>query len=160
MVVNNYNWVFGYDFSSRSQQLLDIAAAELDRLSGEMTIIHVFNVVPPAGAFTPVSSEVTLIPETNVQEENTVSVTQVHLNAIITKMQKQFKNIKVQTLIREGDPAEEIIAAADEIGANRIVVGNHSKSMIERLLLGSVAEKIVRRASLSVLVIKSDIQSK
>ncbi len=53
---------------------------------------------------------------------------------------------------RIGKPADEILEVAREIGADLIIVGSHNLHGLERLILGSVSEKIVRNAQCSVEV--------
>lgn len=55
-----------------------------------------------------------------------------------------------------GDPVDITIGAAREHGAELIVVGSHGRTGIKRFLLGSVAERIVRDAPVSVLVARGD----
>jgi nucleotide-binding universal stress UspA family protein len=52
-----------------------------------------------------------------------------------------------------GDPATVIVAEAEEIGADLIVVGSEGKSLIERLLVGSVSSEVARKAAADVLVV-------
>lgn len=54
----------------------------------------------------------------------------------------------------EGDPADEVLRYADEGGFDLIVVGSHGRTGLSRMLMGSVAEEIVRRAECPVLVVK------
>jgi nucleotide-binding universal stress UspA family protein len=54
-----------------------------------------------------------------------------------------------------GDPAEEIVRGADEFQADLIVMGTRGQKGFERLLLGSVARKVLGRAHCSVLVIRA-----
>jgi nucleotide-binding universal stress UspA family protein len=54
-----------------------------------------------------------------------------------------------------GDPAEQIEAYADEHGVGMIVLGTHGRSGLSRLVMGSVAEKVVRSAKRPVLVVKA-----
>lgn len=54
--------------------------------------------------------------------------------------------------VRLGDPAEAIHQAAVDIDADMIVVGTHARRGVEKLLLGSVAERLVRTARVPVLV--------
>ncbi len=51
-----------------------------------------------------------------------------------------------------GDPASEVVRLAEEEGAEMIVMGTHGRTGLTRLLMGSVAELIVRRAPCAVLV--------
>jgi nucleotide-binding universal stress UspA family protein len=54
----------------------------------------------------------------------------------------------------EGDPAEEIMTYADEIGSDLIVVGRRGVGGFKRLLIGSTSSNIVKYANQSVLVVK------
>ena len=57
-------------------------------------------------------------------------------------------------MLLEGDPAEEIVRYGRDAGIDLIVMGTHGRTGLERLLMGSVAEKVLRDASCSVLVVK------
>jgi len=63
-------------------------------------------------------------------------------------------DIPVNHVFLQGDPATEIINYATEAGSDVIVMGTHGRTGLERLLLGSVAEKVMRDAPCSVLVVK------
>jgi nucleotide-binding universal stress UspA family protein len=56
--------------------------------------------------------------------------------------------------LREGKPAEQILAAAREWNADVIVIGTHGRSGISRVVLGSTAESVVRHAPCPVLVVR------
>ncbi|MEO8702774.1 MAG: universal stress protein [Kofleriaceae bacterium] len=56
---------------------------------------------------------------------------------------------------RIGKPVEEILAVASSVGADLIFIGSHGKQGIERLLLGSVSEQVVREALCPVMVVRS-----
>ena len=70
----------------------------------------------------------------------------------IRKRAGQIKSLK--TLIRRGNPAEEILDAAEKLKADMIVTGSHGRRGAEKFLLGSVSSKIVDHAKCSVLVVK------
>ena len=55
---------------------------------------------------------------------------------------------------RVGDPSTEIINAAKELNADLIVVGSKGKSLVERLLLGSVSTYVVTHSPISTLVVR------
>ena len=54
-----------------------------------------------------------------------------------------------------GDPADELVAAAEERGAGLIVVGTREAGFLERLLTGSVSESVARHARCDVLIVHS-----
>lgn len=62
--------------------------------------------------------------------------------------------IPSRTLLREGQAAHEICEAAKETGADLIVIATHGYSGVQHLLMGSTAEKVVRKAPCPVLVVK------
>jgi nucleotide-binding universal stress UspA family protein len=63
-------------------------------------------------------------------------------------------NVEVESVILRGIPAEEIIGFAEKNDIDLIVIGTHGLTGIKRFLLGSVAEKVVRHATNSVLVVR------
>jgi nucleotide-binding universal stress UspA family protein len=58
----------------------------------------------------------------------------------------------VRTSVDFGEPVERILALAQKVAADLIVVGSHGRKGIDRMLLGSVTEHVLRRAHCSVLV--------
>jgi nucleotide-binding universal stress UspA family protein len=61
----------------------------------------------------------------------------------------------VDHVVRFGDPASEILAEAESFGADTIVVSTATRSSVKRALLGSVAEAVLRRARIGVLLYRS-----
>ena len=57
-------------------------------------------------------------------------------------------------LVREGKPAVEILEAVVELQAELLVMGSHGRSGLDHFLIGSVAEKVLRRASCAVLTVR------
>jgi nucleotide-binding universal stress UspA family protein len=62
--------------------------------------------------------------------------------------------VTVEHRLEEGAAAEWIIAVAEEVHANLIVMGTHGRTGLGRLLLGSVAEQVLRKAPCPVLTLK------
>jgi len=63
--------------------------------------------------------------------------------------------IDVSTVVADGKVAEEIAAFAEEAGDDLIVVSSHGYSGVKRMLMGSVAEGVTRRAECPVLVLRA-----
>jgi nucleotide-binding universal stress UspA family protein len=64
------------------------------------------------------------------------------------------ENVEVESIILEGSPAREIVNFAEGNDFDLIVMGTHGKNAIERFLLGSVAENVVRHSKKAVLVVR------
>ena len=64
-----------------------------------------------------------------------------------------FNGANVQGVVVTGDPAEEILEMASASEADMIIMGTHGRKGIERILFGSVAEQVVKSASIPVLTI-------
>lgn len=60
---------------------------------------------------------------------------------------------------RIGKPAEQILQLAHEVGADMIVIGSHGKTGVERFVLGSVSERVVREAHCAVVVARAKTYS-
>jgi nucleotide-binding universal stress UspA family protein len=58
--------------------------------------------------------------------------------------------------VRHGDPCDVILACASEWRADLIVLGSHGRKGLERLILGSVAEGVARRALCSVEIVRAE----
>jgi nucleotide-binding universal stress UspA family protein len=66
----------------------------------------------------------------------------------------KLENVNVKSILLEGHPVSEIIRYAEEEKMDLIVMGTLGRTGIERLLLGSVAENVVRHSKVPVMVIR------
>ena len=66
-----------------------------------------------------------------------------------------FEGLKVMTTVRTGEPPDEIIASAREIGADVIAMTTHGRTGLKRLLFGSVAEAVLRIADVPVFMLRA-----
>ena len=66
----------------------------------------------------------------------------------------QAHGVDVVTTLEEGDPTRMIVRYAEEVDADLIVMGTHGRSGVERRLIGSVAERVVRAASRPVMTVR------
>lgn len=70
-----------------------------------------------------------------------------------------FATLDVVRQLRSGSPSDHIVVYAKEAAINLIVMGTHGRSGISHLLLGSVAENVVRCAPCSVLTVRPNVES-
>ena len=81
-----------------------------------------------------------------------VSEAREYLAPIAAGLQQQ--GIRVTCDVRRGEPVAEIVAAARETGADIIAMTTHGRSGFSRLVLGSVAEAVLRQADVPVLMMR------
>jgi nucleotide-binding universal stress UspA family protein len=76
------------------------------------------------------------------------------LRSSLRRLESPSPNVEVEHRLEEGDTATEILRVADESKCDLIVMGTHGRMGLSRLLLGSVAEQVLRRARCPVLATK------
>jgi nucleotide-binding universal stress UspA family protein len=110
-------------------------------LAGQVALVHV---VEPALTHAP-----------GIAAEDLVAEARKDGKRILTAVQDSISPLFVaHEFIRVGKPAQEILAVAKEWPADVIVVGSHGRHGIPRVLLGSVAEGVMRQADCPVLVVR------
>jgi nucleotide-binding universal stress UspA family protein len=122
------------DFSVRSLTALEHAEDLARAFGAELIVVHVEEVTP---------SE--LVELTNGVAEREVARVVKHLLA---------DHMRACGLVRAGVPAAEILKVAEEEKVDLIVMGTHGRKGLQHLLLGSVAERIVRAARCPVLTVR------
>jgi len=89
-----------------------------------------------------------------IEEVELLDIQKSHSENIVDRTIKKFAgDLKVSHFTEYGSTADGIISCAKEFKADLIVVGTHSRTGIDRLLMGSVAEHVVRHAEVPVLVV-------
>lgn len=74
-------------------------------------------------------------------------------------VQTRAAGVPVETTLLEGSPAREIVDHAGSRDCDVVVMGTHGRSGVSRLLLGSVAERVVRTSPVPVLILRVDDHS-
>jgi len=134
--------VVPFDFSDASRDAVDRAASLLGTCEG-IHVIHVLGELSPADP-----GEVWQTVDENTRTH--------HATQAIRKEFSEPKYESLRIVIAFGDPGHQIVEFAGEVGASAIVLPSHGRSTIMRVLVGSVADRVVRLAQCPVLVLKSD----
>ena len=88
------------------------------------------------------------------EEESGVNRDEAYLHRLLRQSGRTAREIGWSQHLAEGDPGEQIVRFAREQHADLIVIGTHGRRGISRLLMGSVAESVVRQASCPVLTVR------
>lgn len=66
---------------------------------------------------------------------------------------KHLGDNTIQTIVKEGDYADSILETAQEVNADIIVLGSHSRKWLENIVMGSVTEKVLHHTTIPLLII-------
>jgi nucleotide-binding universal stress UspA family protein len=135
------------DFSPGSEHALRFATTLALQHDSELIVLHSWYLPPSA-----YSLEYPFPPEVTQQ---IIADAQQRLDAALESARAMGAK-KVSGALVSGIPASEITTLLDNRGADLCVIGTHGRTGIKRVLLGSVAEKVVRHAHCSVLVVPLD----
>jgi nucleotide-binding universal stress UspA family protein len=129
------------DLSDRSEVAFRLACALARDYGARLIVIHVWS--PP----TPVLGE--FVPQP--APEYYPAATEEKLS----ELRPAAPSVRVEYRLEEGEAASTILRVAEESGADLIVMGTHGRTGLRRLLMGSVAEQVLRRARCPVVTTKS-----
>lgn len=77
----------------------------------------------------------------------------------LEKSKHHLADPKIQVLVMDGDVADSILEAAKKIKADIIILGSHSRKWLENIVMGSVAEKILRNTTIPLFIIPTRSKS-
>ncbi len=138
--------LLGTDFSEEAHVALDHALNIGRRVDAEVVLVHACT-VPDTGEGRGIEGRMA-----------------EHLREILAENRTKLEELRerhagqgarVSHMVKSGFADNGVVAAADEIDADLIVVGTHGRTGFKRFLLGSVAERVVRTSGRSVLVVRN-----
>ncbi len=135
--------VFATDFSPASRVAFEVASALARDYKARMIVMHV--VEPARAAFSEYAAYVG--PEEDKGEA------MAKLQAIKAPSQR----VTIEHRLLEGDPAEVITETAAEVAADLVILGTHGRTGFTRLMMGSVAEEVLRKAPCPVLTVRGAV---
>jgi len=132
------------DFSSQAEEALEWALRLRDAFGAQLTFLHVIDIFSLAELSCRAVGGDPLLPMLRDEAKN--------------NMQRWHTRVPdAKTIIREGSPRPVIVEAAVELECQMIVMGTHGRSGLAHLLLGSVAEYVVRHSKVPVLTVRPEV---
>jgi nucleotide-binding universal stress UspA family protein len=151
-MADKYVVVVGIDFSESSTLALDEAfRIATEQPGAELHVVHVASELGPTLKLELAGDDVRSV---DAHEASEILKTHVHERARACKAAGLPAPDKIVTQVRVGGASEQVVRAAAELDADLIVVGTHGRTGVRRLLLGSVAENVVRHAGCAVFVVR------
>jgi nucleotide-binding universal stress UspA family protein len=134
------------DFSPQAERAWAAARRLARAVGAELVLLHVF-------VETPLYSEIPLSGE-RIREVYGAVRTWTAEQLERWAEEARGEGVGVKTLVRTGVPHDEIVATARDMGADLIAIGTHGRGGLNRLMLGSVCDRVIRLASCPVLAIR------
>ena len=135
------------DFSPASQEALDYATDFAKLVKAELVVLHVVETIQyatPADLFGAAAN-------LGMLEQEQRRIAQRELARVEAGLRK--RGLKVKALLGTGSPASTIIDTAKRTKADAIVMATHGRTGLTHILMGSVAERVVRTAGCPVLTL-------
>jgi nucleotide-binding universal stress UspA family protein len=154
-----HNIVVPLDGSELAEQVLPHVRAVLQN---RPVNIHLISVAPLASSVSATTAPVRMYPlvisradlELHAQERDRIEQELAsYLHSVALKLSKE--QVRAHEVVRFGEPAEEIIAIAEEVQADLITMCTHGRTGLARWAYGSVAEKVLRHAPCPVLLVRA-----
>lgn len=128
------------DFSEESQNALSTAV----ELTGDASKVHVIHILPPLEAISPAAVW------GDLSDGTRIDAAKQYADGFLKDHGAEGATVEV----RIGSPGHEVTVFAKEVNADLIVISSHGFHGIKRMLLGSVAESVIRHAHCAVLVLR------
>ena len=139
------------DFSDYSVTAFEWAQEFAAKWDAQILVLHVFSTTPPIPSMEGMGTNWALL-EADLRTDIDTRLKQFVVNPLISPNQ-------IQTKVRIGSVFYEICQAAEQDTIDLIVMGSHGRTGLQHVLLGSVAERVVRHAPCPVLVVGQKAQA-
>lgn len=136
------------DRSPSSLQAFAYALALARWQSARLNVLEVIEEALPPG--------ITRAPKSDGVPPDTRTALERDLRQVLTA--RRVADVKVDVSLRKGKVAQEIVAHAKTSRADLVVIGSHGRGGVQRLVLGSVAEKVLRLATCPVLTVRRGVR--
>jgi nucleotide-binding universal stress UspA family protein len=135
------------DFSAHARPALRYAVELADKFAAELILLHVV-----ADAVLALPDAVMPTPTPLDELHELTAAAEERLAKLIAAEKLAARHPRVE--VRIGSPAAEIVAAATDLHADLVCIATHGRGGIARVLLGSVAEHVIRQAPCPVLTVR------
>lgn len=133
------------DFSDFSQQALEFALSLAEQFRAKLYVMHVWEMAMTSSLLPPEP-----YPESILTEQQKAAAE--HLAKVTNEL--KTSGFEAESVFVFGKPYMEIVRTAADLDVDLIVLASHGRSGISHLLMGSVAEKVVRLAPCPVFTVK------
>jgi nucleotide-binding universal stress UspA family protein len=131
------------------QKTVHYAVSLAAKYGAELSVIHVIDTLWAQGWNMPIMSQ-------EEERRKEMERNQAELDNIISSEAKA--GLKIKKIFKEGDPAEEILKVIGEEKIDLVILRAHEESRIERFLVGSSNDAIIRMMPCSIFLVKKELE--
>ncbi len=139
------------DFSDYSDKALSYALDIARQYRAKIFLLHVID-----ESIQQCTMEYCLTDEVMKEiEESSQTKSSEKLREEVDRVAKNAADVEIETILKRGIPYEEILSMQDAGNVDLIVIASHGRTGIKRILIGSVAEKVMRGARCPVMLVRN-----
>ncbi|MCX6266690.1 MAG: universal stress protein [Bacteroidetes bacterium] len=142
------------DYNPTAQKVAEVGFEMATAMKAEVILLHVISdpVYYSSTEYSPIMGYTGNMDIAQLQQDN--------IDGLKTASQKYLDKSKlhlgddtIQTLVKEGDFADSILATAKKLHVDMIVMGSHSRKWLENIVMGSVTEKVLHHTTIPLFII-------
>lgn len=142
------------DYDPTAQRVAEIGFSMAKAMKAEIILLHVIadQAFYSSLEYSPITGFVGYMDMNSLQSNSVDGLKNASLQ-YLEKIKQHLGLKTIQTIVKEGDPAESILASAKELHIDMIVMGSHSRRWLEKILIGSVTQKVLQDIMVPILII-------
>lgn len=142
------------DYDPTAQKVAETGFALAKAMSAELILLHVVAapVYYSSAAYSPIMGFGGYFGTDFLRPDVTEELTSASLD-FLEKTKKYLGDSTIQTEVTTGDAAESIVEVAEALKADIIVIGSHSQKWVEKILMGSVTEKVLHNTTVPLFIV-------
>ena len=142
------------DYNPTAQKVAEIGFSMAKAMKAGIILLHVIADATFYSAleYSPITGFAGYMDMSNTQL-NSVDGLKKASHQYLEKVKHHLGDKTIQTIVKEGNSAESILASAKELNIDTIVMGSHSRRWLDEILMGSVTEKVLHHTTVPLLII-------
>lgn len=142
------------DYDPTAQKVAEVGFTMAKSMNAEVILLHVITdpVFYSTAGYSPVMGFTGYMDMAPVQFESIDGLKNASLQ-FLEKSKHHLSDKTIRTLVKEGDFADAILETAQELKAEIIVIGSHSRKWLENIVMGSVTEKVLHNTSIPLFIV-------
>jgi len=142
------------DYDPTAQKIAETGYSLAKALGAEVFLLHVISdpVYYASRDYSPIMGFNGYMDMGSIQKESMEGL-KVASTQFLDKTKQHLADDSIQILVREGDFADAILKSAKELHADIIVIGSHSQKWLEKIVMGSVTEKVLNHTTIPLFVV-------